>query len=696
MGSWGAIIGRRPLPVLMLGLLLALLGAIYGGGLFGHLSGGGFDDPYGESARQARAAAQVFGNHAPDVVLAYGDPDRPATDRAVRAEVERVVAGYPRGAVERVVTGYQAHDPMMFSRDGHRVQVVISLAGDGDAARAEHYRELSDALRATNLRTLVTGPYTVAAQGSGFAARDLRRAQLLSIPLILVGSLLISGGMIAALMPLLAGVIAVAGTLALTRLITGAAAVSVFSVTVIVFIGLGLAVNYALFIVSRFRKELRGSGADVVAATRETMRRAGPAVVFSGLSMAAALGSLAVFPQEVLRSLAYGGSAAVLVAVLTSLTVLPATLALLGRRIDIGAIPLLGQRRGGGARHEAGGWERWARAVLRRPGSITVAALVLLLALGLPFLGVRWDGYDYRTLPQDTRAHQEAALMAKAFVPQTSAAVVTVAGVNEEGAEVFFTRARGVGTVTDVRATARVGDVVLVRVTWLGAAQSQQSRSIVAQLRALPRPDTARAVAVGGRAAAAVDTAASIGARLPAMAGVLIVATVVLLFLVFGSVAAPLLAIAAAVAALLASLGVLTWAMSGGDPAAPWIRLGSGGLNPVVTVAVFAVGFGLSVHYAVFQLARIRDRWHVTGDTTESIAAGLAGTGRNSLGAALLLAGLAAAFASSSMMYVRDFGLGVVVVLVLDATLIRPLLVPAVMTLLGPRCWWAPALLRRS
>ena len=346
---WGAFVARRARAVLLIGILVTVGAAAYGVGVFDALSEGGFDDPDSEAARELKLERDTFGNQTVDVVAVYSSDELSATDPAFRAAVEDVVAQIPDEAVASVVPYYAVpgeQGASMIGGDGHAAQVLISLAGDSQDDYLENFDVVEPVLEApdgSGLETDLAGSFAVYADVSEITAEDLERAELISLPVVVMLALLIFGSLVAASMPALVGLVAMLGALAIVRVLTLFTDVSVFAVNVVSLIGIGLAIDYALFVISRFREELARLPDDApdasAVAIRRTMATAGRTVMFSGLTVAAAMASLLIFPQAFLRSMGYGGVAAVLVAMLAALTVLPATLVLLGRRVDAGRLP---------------------------------------------------------------------------------------------------------------------------------------------------------------------------------------------------------------------------------------------------------------------------------------------------------------------------------------------------------------------
>ena len=399
---WSEFLIRRAGWVLTAGALVTILTAMYGIGVFGSLTQGGFDDPSTESARELAHEQDVFGNKSVDVIAIYRSPDLEVSDPAFKTEVDETLARIPEGITTSVATYWDTQDPSMVSTDKHATTVMISLAGEGQAEQSDLNDELVPTLKADDLETEIAGPWAVYKGVNETVGEDLARAELFSFPLVVILSLLIFGSVVAALMPAVVGAISVLGAMALVRLITNFTEVSVFSINVITLLGTGLAIDYALFVISRFREELAQLPEDdpkaSAKAIRVTMATAGRTVLFSGLTVAAAMSSLLIFPQNFLRSLGYGGVAAVIVAVLAALTVLPAILLLLGRRIDAGRMPWR-RHRPVAVVSDHGVWARIAAGVMRRPVVVMVLVVGALLLVASPFLSAKWGSVDYRVLP---------------------------------------------------------------------------------------------------------------------------------------------------------------------------------------------------------------------------------------------------------------------------------------------------------
>ena len=693
---WGALIVRRAVVVLLVGLGVVVAAGIAGIGLEDKLGAGGFDDPGTESSRELALERDTFGNRSVDAVIIFsegdGDDATAAADPSFREEVESTVDGFPEGAVVSVQTWYDTEDPAMVSSDGRATAVYVSLAGETQNDFIDAFDELRPTVEASSLDTQLAGPYAVYTDVNEETKKDLLLAELVSLPIVLILSLIIFRSVVAALMPVLVGLAAVLGARATIAGLNELVEVSIFAPNIITLLGLGLAIDYALFIVSRFREEIARTPDDTRHALVRTMATAGRTVAFSALTVAAAMSSLLVFPQTFLKSIGYGGIAAVLIAMVAALTILPATLALLGHRIDALRIPFL--QRPAAVESDHGAWARLARAVMRRPVVVATAVVVLLLVVAAPFLGVKWGSVDYRVLPADTPSHQASERLNDEFGPERSTANVLVSGADEAAVASYTRSLESVPGVTDVRPVVTEGDTTLLRAAWEGNSQSESSQQVVRDLRDVDGPDGSTAL-VGGLTAETVDLAESVGDHLPLMGVIVIGVMLVLLFLAFGSVVLPLKAVLMNALSITASFGVVTWIFSDGHLSGLLGFTPQGFLDLTNPIVMLAVLFGLSMDYEVFLLSRVREQWDATHDNDLAVATGVQKTGRIITSAALLLAVVIGAFSLSGVVFMKMLGIGMLVAILVDATVVRALLVPATMKLLGRWNWWAPRPLAR-
>jgi RND superfamily putative drug exporter len=717
MQTWGRWVARRAWAVLAGAMALVVVAAVFGLGVFGSLSNGGFEDPASQSARSLAAEHATFTSHDADVVAIYSSPTLKVTDPAFRQSVGQVIARLPKGAVQRVTTWYQTPTPALISKDQHSTRVVLALSGTTQDQKAALYDRIRPDLAARGLTSTVGGQWAVFNDVNHTVSKDIARAEGIAMPIVFILCLFIFGSLVSALMPSLVGSIAVFGAFALVRLMTLATDVSIFSINVITLLGMGLAIDYSLFVVSRFREELaRQPGTDrehVNAAVSATMASAGRTVLFSGLIVAASLSSLLIFPQNFLRSMGLGGVAAVLVAMTAALTVLPALLTLLGPRIEAGRMPwrrgsragsvtgaVAGRLAGADPGQAHGAWARLARSVMRRPVAYLVVITLALMALGAPFLSARWGSVDERVLPAGSASRVAADLAAREFGGATSSANIVVEGATQSQLGSYVSKLGAVSGVRSAQVIDRTtgagaaGPTSLVQVSWPGNGQTEQSQQVVRDLRAV-NPGAGVSALVGGASASAVDLVDSIGAHLPWMGLSVVAIMLVLLFVAFGSVVLPLKAVVMNAVSLGASFGVVTWIFQDGHLSGLLGFTSPGYLDVTQPILMLGIIFGLSMDYEVFLLSRIREEWDRTGDNTTAVANGLQYSGRIITSAAVLLAVVIGGFATSGIVFIKMIGVGMLVAVLVDATVVRALLVPATMRLLGTANWWAPGPLRR-
>jgi len=715
MQNWGRLVARRAGAVLIGGLLLVALAAGFGVGVFGSLSDGGFADPASESARALAREQATFASHDSDIVAIYSSPSMKVTDQAFKDSVSSVITGLPKGSAVRVTTWYQSRSPALISKDQHATRVIISLSGTSQDQKSTLYDQVRPHLDARGLTTNVGGQWAVFGDVNTTVSKDIARAEGLTMPIVFILCLVIFGSFVSALMPALVGTVAIFGAFALVRGITMATDVSIFSINVITLLGMGLAIDYALFVVSRFREELaKQPGTDrghVNAAITATMATAGRTVLFSGLIVAASLASLLIFPQNFLRSMGYGGVAAVIVAMVAALTLLPALLTVLGPRIEAGRMPwrrgsraramVRGQVAPGDLAEASGPWATVAHSVMRRPVAYILVIVVALMALGAPFLSAAWGSVDERVLPVSAPSRVAADLGTREFGGESASANVVVEGANASQLGSYVGR---LGTVSGVQSVQPIdqmadrpgisGPTSLVQVSWHGNSQSQRSQQLVKDLRVVD-PGAGVSALVGGASANAVDLIDSIGAHLPWMGAFVVAVMLVLLFVAFGSVVLPVKAVVMNVVSLGASFGVVTWIFQDGHLSGLLGFTSPGYLDATQPILMLGIIFGLSMDYEVFLLSRVREEWDRTGDNTMAVANGLQSSGRIITSAALLLAVVIGGFATSGIVFLKMIGIGMLVAVLIDATVVRALLVPATMRLLGTANWWAPGPLRR-
>jgi trehalose monomycolate/heme transporter len=708
--TWGRALARRRRLTLALTLLFVAFAAVWGTGVFGKLSSGdNFTPPASQSQREANVAEQVFGRSDADVVVLYRSAALTVSDPAYRQAVTAALGRLPRADVAKVTTYWSSGSPRLVSTDRHSTYAVLQLTGADDAARHRTYDAIKNdlipaSLAADGVTARVGGNVAFEVAVNSEVSADIAKAEGFSMPVLLILLLVIFGSLAAASLPVAIGGLAILGSFTVLRLLTMATTVSVYSLNITTILGLGLGIDYGLFMVTRFREELHRQPT-VEHAVARTVATAGRTVAVSGVTVAVALTSLMLFPENFLRSMGYGGVATVAVDVLAALIVLPALLAVLGHRVNALRIRRSVQRP---PRDESSGaWYRLARSVMRRPLVYVTVITIALLALGAPFLRISWGGTDARTLPAASTVRQVSEALDSQFPVNSTdpiEALITGAGASAAGPALasYLHRIDAIPGVTGAQVTgAKAGagperrdSVTRVDIGYTPAPVSSAARQIVTQIRALtPPPGTA--VLVGGTTAGLVDELASLGSTLPWMALLVCLSTFVLLFLAFGSVVLPLKAIVMNVLSLAATFGVVVWIFQWGHLSGLLRFTPTGSIDPTMPILMLAIIFGLSMDYEVFLLSRIRERYDQTGDNTTAVAAGLQRTGGLITSLALLLIIVVGAFSASGIAFIKLMGVGMIVALLVDATVVRVLLVPATMRLLGRANWWAPRPLRR-
>ncbi|TDC52416.1 MMPL family transporter [Jiangella ureilytica] len=684
-----AFVVRHARAVLAVAVVVLAGAGVVGAGAFGQLRSEGFTDPEAESV----AAAELIdaaGGQADLVLLATagsGTVDDAAA--AGTALTERIAA-------DPAVTGARSYwttgAPTLRSEDGTQALVLVTLADpDSDAAAAvvDSFRT-GDAGDQEGLTVVAGGPAVVQDDVVEQVAADLLVAEAIAVPLILVLLVFAFGSLVAALLPLAIGAIAIVGTFAELAILAANTDVSVFSINLTTALGLGLAIDYALLVVGRFREELAHDG-DVPAAVVRTVRTAGRAVVFSGLAVAAALAALLVFPLYFLRSFAYAGIGVVAISVVAVLTVLPALLTVLGHRVDAGRVPWTRGARSA----EAPFWGRLARGVMRRPALAVLPVAGVLLALAAPVLDITFGMPDDRVLPTSAESRQVGDALRDDFPAGEANAldVVTTGPVDEAALAAYTDRLAGLPGVEVVEVQSSAPGHELISVVTAADPTSGAARDLVRDVRAVPPPDGTDAL-VGGSSAQLVDTLDAVGAGLPVAAAMIALTTFVILFLFTGSVVQPVRALLSNVLVLAATFGVLVMVFQDGALSSV-LGFTLAPLNTAMLLLVFCIVFGLSMDYEVFVMSRIREQLDAGASIHDATVAGLARTGRIVTTAAALLAVSFFAFITGQVSFLQLFGLGCGLAILLDATVVRGVLVPASMRLLGRHAWYAPRALRR-
>jgi RND superfamily putative drug exporter len=698
---WGHKVARRRRITLIIASAAVIVAVIFGSGVFGHLqTAGGFYAPATESQHEATLATNAFGRDAGDMVVLYSSPSELVRSPAFKAAVTRSLQGLPRSVVESYTTYWSSRSPGFISANGRETFAVVELRGANDDARQANYDLIKTRLAAPGLRTQVGGLVPTDEAITTQTSKDIGRAESLSLPVLLILLLVIFGSVTAASLPLVIGGIGILGSFTVLRLLTLFTAVSIFSVNITTILGLGLGIDYGLFMVSRFREELHRD-TDVEQAVARTVATAGRTVAFSGVTVAVALASLMLFPETFLRSMGYGGLLTVLVDMLAALTVMPALLAVLGPKVN--SLRIRRSITKAPAALESGAWYRLGQRVMRRPLAVAGGIVAVLVLCGSPFLKIAWGGTDATVLPTGAVPRMVTEALSRDFPGNPTAPIEAIVefggpatGSNGRSRSLagYLSRIDAVAGVEGAEVTGVHGELARVDISYLPGPYSPQAEAVVTAVRGIAPPPEA-AVYVGGQSALLVDTLAEMGHSLPWMVLVVVLATFLLLFLAFGSVLLPLKAIAMNLLSLSVMFGVLVWVFQEGHLSRFLDFTPNGTIDPSTPILMFAIMFGLSMDYEVFLLSRIREHYDATGDNTAAIATGLQRTGGVITSAALMLGVVIGSFSVSSVTFTKMMGIGMFVALLVDATVVRLLLVPATMKLLGNANWWAPGPLRR-
>ncbi|MFC5829629.1 MMPL family transporter [Nonomuraea insulae] len=683
----------------MAAILFVVVGGVWGSGAGGVLGGGaGLDNPNGESSEANSLLAGTLGRHVADVVVIYESPTMSVDDPLFKQRVEETVAKLPKDTYEWVETYYSTGSADYVSKDRHKTYLAMQLPGAVEEQQVVVYQKILPLLDAPDLTERFGGLTAVGQQFNAMSTRDLARAELLSFPLLIILLLVVFRSLIAAALPLAIAILVAVGSLAVLRVVGGLVDLSTAAINVVVILGLGLATDYALLIVNRFREEL-AAGSEVEDAVVRATATAGRTVAVSGITVAVTLGGLLVFPSRFLTSLAYAGVSVVLFAVISALTVLPALLRLAGRRIDSLRIPLPGRRRSG---PEGTRWYRTAHAVMRRPVTVVLGITIALGALGAPLLSAVWTRPAEWALPADTDSVVVTKQLAEEFPYDPTKVISTVvrmpgpADTPEAKAELdgFAQRLGQIEGVDRAEVTGTKDDLARITLGYSLSPYGQEIRDVVVKLRAEPPPPGATAL-FANRPAAIVDMLTMIGNGLPWMLLITSVVTFVVLFLAFGSVTLPIKTVLMNLLSLSAAFGAMVLIFQDGFLSGLLGFTAPGFIDANMPVMIAAIAFGLAMDYEVFMLARIREHYLVSRDPVESVAVGVQHTARIVTAAALLLGVVVGAFVITNVTVLKMIGVGVVVALVVDATIVRGLLVPASMKLLGRWAWWSPPPLAR-
>ncbi|WP_406459660.1 MMPL family transporter [Streptomyces sp. NBC_01622] len=699
LGGWTRFVTARPRLSLLVALVLTALAVVAGSGVADRLGSGGWEDPTAQSTYATKALEREFPASQPNLLLLVDSGGASVDDPAVTAEADRLTA---RLTGERGVVGvgsyWQTKSPALRAKDGHEALIAAHITGD-EKAMSDTLDRIAPVLRGTHgpVRVKIGGIVAVRHEIQTTIQEDLARAEMIALPVTLLLLVMVFGSAIAALLPLGIGIVAILGTNAVLRGLTEFTDVSVFAMNLTTALGLGLAIDYALFIVRRFREEL-STGAEPLPAIATTLRTAGRTVLFSALTVAVSLAAMLVFPMYFLRSFAYAGIAVVLLAAAAALILLPAALLLLGHRVNSLDLRRLFRRgrpaRTPGSGEEGTAWARLATLVMRRAPVFALATTAVLVLLGLPFLGVKFGTADDRQLPSGAEAHVVQQHIRDGFPGNPGGTVEVLAEGRATPAQytAYRTRIAQLPEVVRVDGPVVRGDSAYFTVLPKGEAVDTTAQRLVGALRATDAPFTTK---VTGTAAVLVDSKHAIASRLPWAAVLITVVTLLLVFLLTGSVVIPLQAVLLNALSLTAMFGAVVWVFQDGHLSGLLGFTSTGSIETTLPVLMFCVAFGLSMDYGVFLLSRIKEEYDRTGDHNQAVRHGLQRTGGLITAAAVILAVVMVAIGTSRVTNTKMLGLGIALAVLMDAMIVRSLLVPAVMRLTGRATWWAPGPLRR-
>jgi RND superfamily putative drug exporter len=689
----GSLIVKRKRLIFSLFLVAIFSAGAIGTSVFGKLDSGGYNDPKSDSAKAFEYLTDVFKVKDPAVVLVVETPSG-VNDPAVvatAAKLEQSIKG--EAGVGSTLSYWSAGGaPTLRSSDENSAFLFIyseDVEWDNVQSLGKRIQEKYDG-KFENLTVYASGTGVFAHAINTKIADDLKLSEAISIPLTFILLVFVFGGLVASAMPLLVGVSAILGSLLVIYLLTLFTGVSVFSLNLITGLGLGLGIDYSLLVVNRFREELH-SGKSVDEAIKKTVATAGKTVFYSGLTVVITLAALMLFPLMFLKSFGYAGVTVVIMAVLGALVALPALLAILGKRIDKAVV-----RKGALTPKEDGRWAQTARFVMRKPVSVVVLSLVILTVLAAPIKNIVFSQVDSRVLPASNPAAYAAQLITERFPGQEGnpIEVIIPGGANKIEQINKYTQ-----EIAKVDGVVRVGepqilgnDVRVIAVHDMGP-RTPTAEALIKQIRLIPSPDQ---TLIGGVAADYADTQIGIAKTMPWALTWIAIGVLLLLFVFTGSLILPIKAVILNILSLAATMGVITWIFVDGN--LKWLvgdftTTGSVDTGSIILVAV--VAFGLSMDYELFLLSRIKEEHDAGRSNIESVATGLQRSARIITAAAGLLAIVFASFVLSGVTSIKMLGFGVAFAIILDATLVRALLVPALMRLFGERNWWAPKSLKR-
>ena len=689
----GHFLVRRRKAVLAGFIVSTIAAGVVGSLVLARLEGGGYSDPNSDSSKAATYLTDTFKVKDPAIIFIV-DAGKSVADPAVAAEVAPIEADLrSMPDIAKTLSYWSAGGAkQLMSEDGNAAYLFIY----GDEADPTLLSGLASDLRKKydgqvgNLRIYVGGIATFNDAINKRISSDLKFAEAISIPLTFLFLLFVFGGLIASAMPVIVAVSAILGAFLILYLISLVTGVSIFALNLVTGLGMGLGIDYSLLMVNRFREELH-AGKSVEESVAQTVKTAGRTVFFSGITVMISLAALTFFPQMFLKSFGYAGVSVVAIAILGALIPLPAILALLGNKIDKFVV-----RKSAIVPKEDGRWAHTARYVMKRPVAVVVLSLLILGTLASPIKDIVFSQVDTRVLPASDKAAIAAKVGQDKFPgEQANPVEIVIPNGTTKMVEInsFVSDLANVPGIINIGAPETVGSDVRIAAIHSMSARSLEAENMIIKIRELKVPE---GTLVGGVAADYADSQIGIAKKLPLALGWIAIGTLLLLFMFTGSIILPIKALILNLLSLSATLGVMTWIFIGDN--LTWL-VGSftntGSIDTSIVILIAVVAFGLSMDYEVFLLSRIKEEHDAGHSNIESVALGLQKSARIITAAAVILSVVFAIFVTSGVTSIKAMGFGVAFAILLDATLVRALLVPALMRLFGERNWWAPKALKR-
>ena len=690
----GHLVVRRRKAMVVLFVVGILTAGGAGSMVFNRLDSGGYSNPNSDSYQVYNYLNRNLKISDPNIVVVVDSGNLPITDPTIVAKAQKLEAEMAKApGVTKVVSYWNTGgEKTLAATDGKAAYILVY--GEGEAftpqsqEMGQYFQDNFDGKR--DGLTLYSGGVGVVGNAiNEKIAKDLTIAEAISIPLTFILLVFVFGAMAASAMPLIVGVSAILGAFFILYLISLFTSVSVYALNLTTGMGLGLGIDYALLIVNRFREELH-RGNNVEDSIVNTMASAGKTVFYSGLTVLVTLLSLTFFPLPFLKSFGYAGVSVVAIAVVGALFGLPPILAMLGKRVDKGIV-----RKSAITHKDDGRWAQTARLVMKRPVAVVLLSLIVLGILAAPIKNIAFSQGDARILPASNPAAIATAIQESRFASNTATIDIIVMDAvgNDDQISNYIEEIKKVSGIVSIASPKAIGNDIQITAYESMLPRSPEAQKLIHDLRDIPAP---AGTLIGGVAADYTDTQDGISQTLPLALGWIAISVLILLFVFTGSIILPIKAVLLNIMSLAATMGVMTWIFVDGN--LQWL-VGSftvtGSLDTSIVILIFVVVFGLSMDYELFLLSRIREEHLLGKSNIESVATGLQRSARIITAAAVLLAVVFAAFVTSGVTSIKMMGFGVAFAVVLDATLIRALLVPALMRLLGERNWWAPKAMQR-